>query len=184
MSNAFKLLLDNYGKWGAIFLIVLLSIFVWYGAHSNSKDCEKVEILWGMVNYTKGGNCGTSRIFLPETKKEEGVFNSIGDEEVGVGIEDKGKDKSIPPTTVLSCTGRIESKNGGVSNISIHVSARRESDTFKYILGGSNYVELLDVTYSEGRWFKVIINSESSERVGWIHENNIAKFINCDDMVR
>jgi len=173
MSNTFRLLLDNYGKWGAIFLLAFLGISVWYAAHSNSKDCEKVAILWGMVSYTKEGQCDPSKILQPESSdNENGLFPArINDVEF------------MPPKEFLTCMGKIEAKNGGVSNIAIHVSARRESEAFKYNLGSSNYVELLDIAYSEGRWFKVIVDSEFNNKVGWLHEDNVVELINCDDMV-
>lgn len=186
MSSTFRLLLNNYGKWGAIFLLVFPVIFVWYAAHSNSKDCEKVAILWGMVSYTKGGQCDPSKVSRPESPEgKKWTISSPGNDAVSNTSIGRGLDKSKSPKEVefLTCMGKIKSKNGGVSNVAIHVSARRESETFKYNLDDSSYVELLDIAYSEGRWFKVIVDSESNNKVGWLHEDNVVELINCDDMV-
>ncbi|MEA2083449.1 MAG: hypothetical protein U9O82_04240 [Thermodesulfobacteriota bacterium] len=53
MRNLIDDLTKRFGLW-AILVLLLLGALVWVIAHSQAKPGEKVSILWGMVEYTKG----------------------------------------------------------------------------------------------------------------------------------
>jgi len=53
VQNLIAELTKRFGLW-AILALILAGALVWVIAHSQAKPGEKVSILWGMVEYTKG----------------------------------------------------------------------------------------------------------------------------------
>ena len=56
MAELFNTILKQLGAFGLIGLTILIGV-VWLVAHTQAQKCERVSLLFGLVDYTKSGNC-------------------------------------------------------------------------------------------------------------------------------
>lgn len=70
-------LIKKFGFPAALGLVILCGA-VWFVAHRNSEPCEKIALLWGMVEYTKAGNCEPGPIIKKNIKLKYKCWNTGG----------------------------------------------------------------------------------------------------------